>query len=193
MPRPTRFTADQLLDAAVRLAVAHGPAGVTMSAVAKETGAPSGSVYHRFPNRTALLAEVWLRTVERFQDGYFAALTGADGPRPAARRAARHVVAWSRAHPEEAALLLHGPEVFGRAEWAEHHTHRAALGTERVHTAVASITTALGTTTPRDTERVSLALIDLPLSLVRRHLRAGAPLPDHAEELAEQCAEALLS
>ncbi|MCG7527704.1 TetR/AcrR family transcriptional regulator, partial [Streptomyces sp. OfavH-34-F] len=74
MARPPRFSTEQLLDAAVPLAAASGPAGVTMSAVAQATGAPSGSVYHRFPGRDALLAEVWLRTVERFQDGWFAAV-----------------------------------------------------------------------------------------------------------------------
>ncbi|MEH6378723.1 TetR/AcrR family transcriptional regulator, partial [Streptomyces sp. KLMMK] len=41
-------------------------------------------------------------------------------------------------------------------------------------------------------ERVSVAVIDLPLSLVRRHLRAGEALPGHAEDLAEECTAALL-
>ncbi|MER5783885.1 helix-turn-helix domain-containing protein [Streptomyces mobaraensis] len=192
MARPARFTENQLLDAAVRLAATHGPAGVTMSAVAKETGAPSGSVYHRFPHRAALLAEVWLRTMERFQDGYLAALATGEGPLDAGRRAARHVVAWSRAHPAEAALLLHGPGEFGRGEWSDEHVRRADLGTERVRAAVAAVAAALGADSPCDAERVGLALIDLPLSVVRRHLRPGAALPDHAEDLAVRCAEALL-
>src|SRR5687768_1799772 len=99
MARPPRFDVKQLLDAAVRLAAAAGPAAVTMSAVATEVGAPSGSVYHRFPGRTALLAEVWLRTVEGFQEGYFEAVEAGVDARRAGCSAARHVVAWSRAHP----------------------------------------------------------------------------------------------
>ncbi|MFF5703689.1 hypothetical protein ACFY7H_14445 [Streptomyces sp. NPDC012794] len=42
-------------------------------------------------------------------------------------------------------------------------------------------------------ERVTLAMVDLPLSVVvRRHPRVGGPLPPHAEDLAEECAAALL-
>ncbi|MFD7234518.1 TetR/AcrR family transcriptional regulator [Streptomyces syringium] len=193
MARPPRFNLDQLLDAAVRLAAASGPAGVTMSAVAKEVGAPSGSVYHRFAGRTVLLAEVWLRTVEHFQEGWFAALEGETDPRRAGSAAARHVLAWSRAHPQEAALLLYGARDFGRAEWPGEQADRADRGHRRVRDAVAGLATALGATDTAARERVSLAVIDLPLSLVRRHLRAGEALPAHAEDLAEQCTAALLT
>ncbi|MFE3020779.1 TetR/AcrR family transcriptional regulator [Streptomyces sp. NPDC059256] len=193
MARPPRFDVDQLLDAAVRRAAMAGPAGVTMSAVAKDVGAPSGSVYHRFPGRSALLAEVWLRTVEGFQEGYLRALQADDDPRCAGRAAARHVVAWSRAHPEEAALLLYGAEDFGRADWSEEHGDRADLGNRRVRTALAALAASLGAKGPGAVECVALALVDLPLSLVRRHLRAGELLPVHAEGLAEQCATVLLT
>ncbi|MBC9715138.1 TetR/AcrR family transcriptional regulator [Streptomyces sp. TRM66268-LWL] len=193
MARPPRFDTDQILDAAVRLAASAGPAGVTMSAVAQAIGAPSGSMYHRFPGRTALLAEVWLRTVERFQEGYFAALDSAPEPPRAAVAAARHVVSWSRAHPQEAALLLYGAEEFGRADWSEEHKERADLGNGRVFASLTSLAEALGATNARDHERITLALIDLPLSVVRRHLRAGQPLPPHAEDLAEECTAALLA
>ncbi|MFI6449214.1 TetR/AcrR family transcriptional regulator [Kitasatospora sp. NPDC050543] len=192
MARPPRFDTDQLLDAAVRQAATSGPAGVTMSAVAKAVGAPSGSVYHRFPGRSALLAEVWLRTVEGFQEGYFEALDTDDDARRAACAAARHVVSWSRAHPEEAALLLYGAEDFARADWSEEHVRRADRGNQRVRASLAALAAALGAEGPQAAECVTLAVIDLPLSLVRRHLRAGGPLPAHAEDLAEECTAALL-
>ncbi|WP_405531869.1 TetR/AcrR family transcriptional regulator [Streptomyces avidinii] len=192
MARPPRFDTDQILDAAVRLAASGGPGRVSMSAVAQAIGAPSGSMYHRFAGRTALLAEVWLRTVERFQQGYFASLHSDPDPRPAARAAARHVVAWSRAHPEEAALLLHGPWEFGRADWSGEHTARADSGNQRVYAALGALAESLGATGAQDRDRITLALVDLPLSVVRRHLRAGEPLPPHAEDLAEECAAALL-
>ncbi|WP_330335515.1 TetR/AcrR family transcriptional regulator (plasmid) [Streptomyces sp. NBC_00536] len=193
MARPPRFDTDQILDAAVQLAASTGPAGVTMSAVAQAIGAPSGSMYHRFPGRTALLAEVWLRTVERFQEGYFIALGSAPEPRGAARAAARHVVSWSRAHPQEASLLLYGAEQFGRADWSAEHRERADRGNEHVFDSLHLLAEVLGAKGPMDHERVILALIDLPLSLVRRHLRAGHPLPPHAEALAEESAAALLT
>ncbi|MFF5970066.1 TetR/AcrR family transcriptional regulator [Streptomyces sp. NPDC012769] len=203
MARPPRFDTDQLLDAAVRLAAEGGPVAVTMAAVAQAVGAPSGSVYHRFAGRTALLAEVWLRTVERFQEGYFAALAEASVPdaerrpgpeaaRAAACAAARHVVAWSRAHSDEATLLLYGAKDFGRPDWSEEHIRRADSGNARVFASIGTLAADLGATDDPGRDRVVLALIDLPLSLVRRHLRAGEPLPPHAEDLAEECTAALL-
>ncbi|MER7956924.1 TetR/AcrR family transcriptional regulator [Streptomyces sp. NPDC096030] len=192
MPRPPRFDAGELLDAAVLLAAAGGPAAVTMSAVAQAVGAPSGSVYHRFTGRTALLAAVWLRTVEGFQEGYLAALDGDPDPRQAARAGARHVVAWSRNHPREAALLLYGAEEFGRSSWSEEHRERADRGNAHVFARLDELGTAIGATGPEGKDRIILALIDLPLAVIRRHLRAGLPLPSHAEDLAEKSAAALL-
>ncbi len=193
MARPPRFDTDQILDAAVRLAASAGPGGVTMSAVAQAIGAPSGSMYHRFAGRTALLAEVWLRTVERFQEGYFAMLHSDADPRRAARAAARHVVAWSRAHPQEAALLLYGPAEFGRADWSGEHARRADSGNRQVYAAMGALAASLGATDEQGRDRVTLALVDLPLSVVRRHLRGGGTLPPHAEDLAEECAASLLT
>lgn len=192
MARPPRFDETALLDAAVRLVAAAGPAAVTMAAVARESGAPNGSVYHRFPQRAALLAELWLRTVERFQDGCLAALSAASEPLAAARAGARYVVAWSRANPQEAALLLHGPDEFGRGEWPEDCVRRARRGNRRVLEAVARVAEGLGATTPADAERISLAVIDLPLAVVRRHLGSDHGLPEHAEDLAESCAADLM-
>lgn len=193
MARPARFTTDQFLDAAVRKAAAAGPAAVTMSAVASEVGAPSGSVYHRFAGRTELLAETWLRTVETFQDGYLAAIEAADRDAlRAARAAARHVVAWSRRHPDQATTLLYGADAFDRPHWSAAHCRRAETGNERVHAALAALAASLDLHGPEGADRVTLALIDLPLALVRRHLRAGAALPAHTEDLAEQGAAALL-
>ncbi|MEU7027989.1 TetR/AcrR family transcriptional regulator [Streptomyces sp. NPDC046275] len=192
MVRPPRFDTDQLLDAAVRLAASGGPQAVTMSAVAQAVGAPSGSVYHRFAGRTALLAELWLRTVERFQQGYFAVLSGEPDPHRAARAASRHVVAWCRENPDEAVLLLYGAADFGRADWSEEHRRRADAGNGRIFEALAALAQALGARDEQDRDRVALALIDLPLTVVRRHLRAGSTLPPHAEDLTEQCTTALL-
>jgi AcrR family transcriptional regulator len=116
MGRPPRHDSDRLLDSAVTLAADAGPQAVTMSAVARTAGAPSGSVYHRFPDRPTLLAALWLRTVLRFQEGFLAALEE-DPPLRGAVAAARHVVEWSKAHPPEARVLLYGARDFAEAEW----------------------------------------------------------------------------
>ncbi|MEL3947812.1 MULTISPECIES: TetR/AcrR family transcriptional regulator [Streptomyces] len=193
MARPPRYDMSHFLDAAVELAADAGPSAVTMAAVAKAVGAPSGSVYHRFPGRPALLAEVWLRTVEGFQEGWFAALgSGAGDPRAAARAAAVHVVAWSRAHPRAAALLLYGAAEFAQDDWPEPSVLRAEAGHRQVGEAVAGLCAELGAEAGPAADRVALAVIDLPLTIVRRHLRRGQELPAHAEDLAGQSALLLL-
>jgi AcrR family transcriptional regulator len=154
---------------------------------------PNGSIYHRFPQRLALLAELWLRTVERFQDGYFAALHSDPDPLRAGAAAARHVVAWSRQNPQEAAVLLHGPHSFGRDEWPPEYGQRADEGNQRVLGAVAELADRIGATAEPDVDRVMMAVVELPLAVVRRHLRAGTSLPVHAEALAESCATDLLA
>jgi len=181
MPRPARFDAEHLLDAAVRLVAAGGPAGVTMAAVAREAGAPSGSVYHRFPSRGALLAALWLRTVADFQAGFLAMLRDAE---PAS--AARHVVAWSRAYPERARVLLHGMAAFSPDEWPADERQRAADADRGVRAALRSLGHP-------SAEQVVVALVDIPYAVVRRHLLAGAPIPVDAERMVEAAARAVLA
>lgn len=186
MARPPRYDQDRLLDAAVELAGTAGPPAVTMAAVAKAAGAPSGSVYHRFPSRPALLAALWLRTVERFQEGWLAALAAGD---PAA--ASRHVIAWSRAHRREAAILQYGPHDYAQPDWPAPDRQRAEQGNRRVREALETLAGALGATAHLD--QVTLAVIDLPLAIVRRPLRTGDPIPPGAESLAERGTRALLA
>ncbi|QIZ35671.1 TetR/AcrR family transcriptional regulator [Saccharopolyspora sp. ASAGF58] len=175
MGRPPRHDADRLLDAAVALAAETGPRGVTMAAVARAAGAPSGSVYHRFPDRAALLSALWLRTVTRFQEGVFAALGGS--PQDAAVTMARHAVEWCREHPDEARVLLAGPGDFGLAEWPSGARERLTAGNARLEKALADLARRLGKADERGRSRVRLAVIDLPYAVVRRYLVRGEPIP----------------
>jgi AcrR family transcriptional regulator len=188
MGRPSQHDRDRLLDAAIDLACESGPAGVTVAAVARAAGAPSGSVYHRFPSAAALLAAVWLRTLERFQDGFIAAASG-DPAEHAAAAAARHVVAWSRAHPSEARLLMYGPRDFGESDWPAADRNRLANGNRRVRDALTALAARLGH--PNNLERVLLATVDTPYGLVRRHLHASTPIPPAAEDIVAAAATVL--
>ncbi|GAA2382663.1 helix-turn-helix domain-containing protein [Dactylosporangium salmoneum] len=179
MGRPARHDTDSLLDAAVRLVETGGPRALTVAAVAREAGGPSGSVYHRFAGRPALAAALWLRTVARFQAGFLAALAAG-----APAEAARHVVAWCRQHPGEGRILLYGAADFDRDAWSEED--RASL--DRMNGAVIAALRALG----GDFDKVVLALVDLPAALVRRHLRAGGGIPARAEDLAAETAVLVL-
>ncbi|MVU83366.1 TetR family transcriptional regulator [Nocardia sp. ET3-3] len=170
MSRKPAHTADSLLDAAADIAAADGAAAITMSAIAAATGAPSGSVYYRFPDRAALLSGLWLRTIERFQRGFLAALE-IDPPHEAAVRAAHHVTDWSLRHPTDAAVLLAGPESFGSAQWSAEAREAAAARQTLVNDAMRNLADRLGYRSEADRERLALLIIELPYAAVRRSAR----------------------
>lgn len=183
MPMPPRYTVDQLLDHALALFHDGGLDAVTIAGVARQAGAPSGSIYHRFASRDALVASLWLRTVERFQEAYLAALAG-DDPVRAAHDAVDHVLRWVRANPAEAALLVrHGPddvladvdgELARHGEQLQRRLERAMGAWRQRHPARLS------------TARARFALVDLPYGAMRPYLQAGRPAPDELDVIVHQ-------
>src|SRR5690348_11736429 len=55
-----------------------GARAATLNAIAEASGAPKGSLYHRFASRDELLAEMWVRAVRRSQDAFIEAVQDAD-------------------------------------------------------------------------------------------------------------------
>jgi AcrR family transcriptional regulator len=184
MPRPAQFTVDELLDAAAALLAADGPAAVTMSAVARAAGAPSGSLYHRFPTRDALCGELWIRTEERFHAGFTAVLSTSADPQERCVAAARFTVQWCRDHPVDAQVLLTGAEALGASDWPDELTLRR----KRVHL---TLRLALAEVSA-EPDCVNAAAIDIPYAVVRRHLIARHEIPANADAIVEQCARALI-
>jgi AcrR family transcriptional regulator len=176
MSRPARFSDSDLLVAATQVAAAHGPAGTTIGAIAKAAGAPTGSLYHRFPSRDALLGTLWLDLVGRFQRGWIDAMTAGD-----ATAAALHTPAWVRSHPTEARLLLlHRREDFLSGDWPPDLAERAEHVNDRAGAALRAFTRAeLGDDLPASVRRIRFALVQIPYAAVRPYVEAGqAPPPD---------------
>lgn len=194
MGRPARFDSGVLVAAATALAARAGPGAVTMAAVAREAGAPSGSVYHRFPGRPALLAAVRLDALADFQEGVHEALAAED-PLEAAVGAARHVLSWSRGSPDRARVLLYSDADFEAPRWPAAERVRRDRGNARLGAALAGAAERLrapGEGAGPALERVRTAVADLPLALVRRYLADGGTVPARAEEAAADAAYRLL-
>jgi AcrR family transcriptional regulator len=66
MPRPRTHDLGQVLDVAERLAVAAGPAAVTIRALSEATSVSNGALYHAFGTRAGLLGRAWVRAAEGF-------------------------------------------------------------------------------------------------------------------------------
>ncbi len=67
MVRLAKFTDDNIINAAIALVAHCGVASVSIAAIAGKAGAPTGSVYHRFESRGAILARAWLRVRADFR------------------------------------------------------------------------------------------------------------------------------
>ncbi|GAB3479955.1 TetR family transcriptional regulator [Nocardiopsis coralliicola] len=186
MPRPVKHSRDAILDAAADLILDAGAASASASAVAAAVGAPSGSVYHRFPRRDDLVAAAWLRAQDRFLGPYLEAL-GGSGPQ-AGPDAACTVLTWCAEHRRDAALLLrYGIRDLLRGDAAEAE-RRAGDNRGRLTDAIESYAARWG----RPRADVVLAVADLPYATVRRLLRAQAPATADDVAALRRTAEAVL-
>ncbi len=180
MAHPAFDHAD-FLDAALALAAQHGPAGVTIAAITGRLNAPTGSFYHRFASRDALLGELWLKTVMAFQQGIDLALDAGDG-----LRAALHTPAWVREHLDEGCLLLlyHRDDDFVHGDWPQAlrdgvaaHTQRARAGLEKfAHD-------TFGRAGDEEIRRAQFVLANVPVAAVRQHLQRREPPPPVVDDL----------
>lgn len=155
-----------MLDAARALVLSGGPSAASARAVSTATGAPSGSLYHRFPRRDDLVAAAWLRAQDRFLAAYLGELTRPDADAGAA--AAVVVLTWSAANPQDAALLLRYslPDLLRNQVSAERAEH-ADSNQRRLRAAI----TRFAAGTDRPLADVALAVVDLPYAVTRRVLR----------------------
>ena len=178
MPRPAAHPRDTLLDGARSIALEEGAGSATVEAIARRTGAPVGSIYHRFASRDELLARVWLRAVRRSQARFLDAIDRPD-PVEAAVAGALSILDFCRDEPEDARLLaaVRSDDLL-RADLPEAVALELADVNRDLIRAVRRLSVALfGRRTDVARQRTFLAVFDLPYGAARRHLVAGAPLP----------------
>lgn len=193
MPRPVIHQPDDVLDAVRDLVIEAGPRAVGIRAIAQRSGAPSGSLYHRFGSREELLAHAWLRAVKRFQDGFLRAL-GAPDPREAALGAVAWAVEFALASPDDTRLLLeHSRLALLQGEPQQPIAEALARINDPIVSAVGRLAAGLyGSEAPEAVERVFYAVIDLPVAVLRRHLHAGT-LNDRTTRSLQSAVSALLA
>lgn len=191
MARTSLHDPEALLDAVRELALTRGLASVTMEAVSTATGAPTGSIYHRFRSRDEMLARTWMRAARRSQAELLEASAQTD-PVDAVVAAARSVVGFARRHPDDARLLA----AYRREDFlqAAGPALAAELGelNRPVEEALARLARELtGGNGRAAVERVAFAVVDIPLAAIRRSLLAGRALPRGLERDAERAVRAV--
>jgi AcrR family transcriptional regulator len=183
MGRRAEFTSADFLGAALELAAGSGAQSVNVAAVASRLGAPTGSFYHRYDSRAALLGELWLDVVEEFQQGWNAALEG-ETAREAGLSAALFTPHWCRSQPLKAAVLaLHHRRDFERDQWPAALKSRERRAARELGAGLAEFLRRLYRGAPTEAERAlaRFALIDAPLAAVRPYLEARKEIPSVAE------------
>ena len=99
MAPPRKHETDVILDAARALVLVGGPRAASVAAIAKSSGAPAGTLYHRFGNRDGILAAAWLRALGRFQARAMAARRPAETPAETAVAMAVAAISFARELP----------------------------------------------------------------------------------------------
>jgi AcrR family transcriptional regulator len=183
MANPRKHDTDRILDAARALVLRDGPRAASVSAIARASGAPAGTLYHRFGSRDGVLAAAWLRALEEFQRRALVAGGGPDALNAATAMACSQI-AFAREHPEDALLLiaLRRDDLLDSQPGEAFRAHLEEIN-EPLRGRMSELTLQLrGSTDERASEAVARAVVELPNAALRRHVREGTELPKWLEE-----------
>ncbi len=183
MPRPERHSADGLLDVARELVLRNGVRAVTVDRIVNASGAPKGSIYHRFSTVDDLLAAMWLRAVRRSQSQFLGALDDVDrDPFEVAVAAGLAICEFARCEHADARLLaaVRREDLVARTANADLLAELAAINTPLVVGLAGLARRLFGSATKQTVEWTTCAVVDLPQGAIRRHLVGGTPIPDSA-------------
>ncbi len=187
MVRTARYSEEDFIEATMALVGEGGPAAATMQAIARRVGAPTGSIYHRFESRSAVLGAAWNAAYGSFTRA-LAPLLHEGRPRDAALA----ILPWSRENGHRARfLLLHEPVTLfedtpppapqrlelERLEEAFDGAFRACLAVRRGDTQGADALCE------EELARAKFLIFDAPIAILRPHLMRGGTLPPFVERM----------
>ncbi|HEV7578879.1 MAG TPA: helix-turn-helix domain-containing protein [Mycobacterium sp.] len=184
MAPPRKHETDVILDAARALVLEGGPRAASVAAIAKSSGAPAGTLYHRFGNRDGILTAAWLRALERFQSRAMAASEAdtTDTPAETAVAMAVAAISFAREIPEDARLLLtiRPGDLLDDEPDAQFQETVAAMNAPLIERVGVLARKLYGRKDSRSVDAVARAVSDLPYAVVRRHAR-DEPMPSWLE------------
>ncbi|MFD6156064.1 TetR/AcrR family transcriptional regulator [Nocardia sp. NPDC060256] len=193
MAPPRKHATDVILDATRALVLTDGPRATSVAAIAEASGAPVGTLYHRFGNRNGVLTAAWLRALERFQSGV---LTAADHPDPVEAGVAmvRAALSFGRELPDDARLLLNlrVADLLDGAPDDDLRARLAAMNAPLIDHLRRLATALFGRAGDREIDAISRAVVDLPYAALRRHAHAPS-LPDWLDTDLPSAARTLLT
>jgi AcrR family transcriptional regulator len=192
--RPELHPTDAILDGARGVVLEQGLGAATIAAIAESSGAPVGSIYHRFGSVDDLLAQMWIRAVRRSQVRFAAAAEELD-PTEAAVGAALSVYDFCVEHPADGRLLLsYRPEDLAGGRIDPKQRAELARLNEPVEAVVKDLARRIyGRVSRGSLDRVLMAVFDVPHGAVRRPLTTGETLSPQRRDAVEAAARAVLA
>jgi AcrR family transcriptional regulator len=192
MAPPRKHQTDVILDATRALVLAEGPRAASVGAIAKASGAPAGTLYHRFGNRNGILIAAWLRALERFQARALAAT--ADTVLESAVATAVAAIDFMREVPDDARLLVavRPSDLLDGEPDDDFEQTLDAQNAPLVKRARTFARELYGSSDARCVDAVARAVVDLPNAVVRRHANDD-PIPAWLEDDVAAASRALLT
>jgi len=175
MARPASIDQSALIHAATLVAARVGAAGVSIAAVSKAAGVPTGSIYHRVASRDALLAEVWLSANGRFQQMVLPLLSAMANEAGAIECALATPRFAKSDHAAASVLSAHRKEEFIRPHAPDEYRQRASEQAAAMREAIAKAAARLFPADPRGKEKLAVAVVGIPLGAVRVFLPQAIP------------------
>jgi AcrR family transcriptional regulator len=194
MGRPEQHSEDAILDAARGVICGQGARAETVAAIAAASGAPTGSIYHRFGSVDELNARLWLRAVRRLQD-VLLDRSGDDDPTERAVALARATFAHCLREREDAQILaaFSLDTLLDRRLPRDLRAELAAVNEPAV-AALRSIARELfGVASRSAVDAAAAAIVDLPYGLARRHIEEGSDPPPERWRHLEAAVRGLLA
>lgn len=191
MARPAKFSAGELLDGA-RDAVLRYGLDVTVAQVSATVGAPSGSLYHRFPSRDHLMVSLWLRSVRRFHEGYLVAAAEPD-VHSALRACAVYIPRYCRAFPADARAMMLFRHSQLTLDAPASLRDEVTTVNDRVSVALRGLANRRygAPARPAQLALVRAAVNQAPYGLVRPYV--GGPVPEDLDDIVVGAAEGILA
>jgi AcrR family transcriptional regulator len=131
---------ERLLRAALVRFHDDGALSATLEDIRREAGVSVGTLYHYFPDKAGLAAELYVELLGQFQDGFLAELRAHASPEEGVKAGVRFYLRWVSVNRAAAALLLGGrprghatlqrrnQRFFAEAmAWWQTHVHYGAL------------------------------------------------------------------
>lgn len=165
----------------------YGFGGFSMQAVAAHLGIPIGSLYHRYPSKTDMVADLWVSVIESFQEEFAQTLRSEKDPREGGQRAAVFVAKWMEREPEFAYLLSNvRREDLNHDRWDSLHRQREKKLQLQLKKLWVDWSTAAFKTKPtaEDVFRVKSVIVDIPLAVCKPFI--GKKFPEYIFEFIQE-------